>query len=113
LIAAYNDLYGWGHVERKQSYQDNEMSKRAYRITVTRPVLQQNLVSAEEVKRPAELARLFETSVNLVEIAASQVSLLNRLLASKGVITPPDMLAGEVPKPKASIQDFPRVELSP
>src|SRR6266571_8877372 len=113
LIAAYNELYGWGHVDKKQSYQDTELNRRAYRITVTRPVVQQNLVPAEELKRPPELAELFTTDVNLLELNAGQVSLLNGLLASKGVITPPDMLADEVQKPTVSIQDFPRVELAP
>lgn len=112
LIAAYNELYGWGHVEKKESYQDNELNGRAYRITVTCPVVQ-ILTSREEVNSIPELAPLFETSVNLLELNAGQVGLLNGLLASKGVITPPDMLVNEVPKPTASIQDFPRVELSP
>jgi len=40
LIAAYDELYGWGHVEKKESYQDNELNGRAYKITVTRPVVQ-------------------------------------------------------------------------
>ncbi len=112
LIAAYNELYGWGHVEKKQSYQDSELNGRAYKITVTRPVVQ-ILTSREEVKSVPELAPLFETSVNVVELNAGQVSLLNGLLESKGVITPPDMLVNEVPKPTATNPDFPRVELSP
>src|SRR6266850_3903408 len=112
LIAAYNELYGWGRVEKKQSCQDNELNVRSYKITVTRPVVQM-LTSREEVKSIPELAPLFETSVNFLELNAGQVSLLNGLLASKGVITPPDMLADEVPKPTAAIRDFPGVELFP
>ena len=110
LIAAYNELYGWGHVIKKESYKDNELNGRAYRITVTRPVVQ-ILTSREELKNIPELTPLFGTSINLVELNPGQVSLLNGLIASRGLTTPSEMSADELPKPSASIKDFPRVDL--
>lgn len=39
LIAAADELYGWGHVIKRESYRDQDMQSRAYRVTVTRPVV--------------------------------------------------------------------------
>ena len=33
LVAAYNELYGWGYIVKKESYRDNELNGRAYRLT--------------------------------------------------------------------------------
>src|SRR5437667_7331074 len=57
LIAAYNELYGWGHVIKKESYQDNELNGRAYKITVTRPVLKV-ITSPDEMKKVPQLTPL-------------------------------------------------------
>src|SRR5437899_12437650 len=81
LIAACNELYGWGRVEKKESYQDNELNGRAYKITVTRRVVQ-ILTSRDEVKSIPELVSLFKTDVNLIELNASQANSLNGLLTS-------------------------------
>src|SRR6266851_2607171 len=73
LIAAYDELYGWGHVDKRESYQDSELERRAYRVTITRPVVQQNLLTADEIKRIPELAELFHNSkINLRETDASR-----------------------------------------
>ena|SRR6267378_1735374 len=62
LTAAGDELYGWGNVIKRESYRDQEMQSRAYRITVTRPVVQQNLVTELEVKRLQHLRELFADS---------------------------------------------------
>lgn len=110
LIAAYNELYGWGHVEKKESYQDNELNGRAYKIIVTRPVVQ-ILTSHEEVKTISELASLFQTDVILIELNATQVNALNRLLTSKGALAPPPKLADESDRMVKACSDFPRVQV--
>ena len=51
LTAAADELYGWGHVIKRESYRDQDMQSRAYRVTVTRPVVEQNLVTSVEIQR--------------------------------------------------------------
>src|SRR6266581_2846929 len=66
LMAAYNELYGWGHVDKKESYHDNELERRAYKVTITRPVVEQNLLAAAEIKGIPELPGILGNSdVNL------------------------------------------------
>lgn len=114
LTAAYDELYGWGHVDKRESYQDSDLQRRAYRVTVTRPVVEQNLLTPDEIKRLPELAALFSNSdLNLVELKAAQVNSFNQLLRSKGVIAPDDM-KGENPEPASSLNiKFPRLPLKP
>src|SRR5882672_2334750 len=96
LTAARNELYGWGHVDTRESYQDSDLQRRAYKVTVTRPVVQQNLLSPDDIQRVPELAELFSTSeFNLVELKATQANSFNSLLRSKGVTAPADMERGE------------------
>src|SRR6266852_295827 len=112
LTAANDELYGWGRVDKRESYQDSDDQRRAYKLTVTRPVVQQNLVSADEIKRAPELAGLF-SALNLVELKAVQVNSFNRMLRSKGVIAPSDMERDE-PEPTKSLDiKFPRITLGP
>src|SRR5438874_9458497 len=68
LIAAQNELYGWGYIVKKESYSDNELNGRAYKLTITRPVVRQNLIPAGEVKRATEVASAFLTDKNLIEL---------------------------------------------
>ena len=110
LIAAYNELYGWGYVVKKESYRDNELNGRAYKLTITRPVVRQNLVPAEHVKRDAELASAFLTDKNLIELNALQANELNRLLGSTGTITPPDKKHTDPPSVRIC-EDFPRLDV--
>lgn len=112
LIGAYNDLYGWGHVISKKSYPDHELNRRAYSITVTRPVVQQNLVTAQDVKGSPKLAELFSTDVNLIELHSQHVNLLNGLLAATGVLTPPDKHDDEDQDSTVVERDFPRLKVS-
>lgn len=114
LMAAYGELYGWGHVDKRNSYQDSDLQSRAYRLTVTRPVVQQNLLSPDEIKSEPELAALFSDSdLNLVELKVAQVNSFNRLLHSKGVTVPADMERDESAPTKSIDIKFPRVTLKP
>lgn len=92
LTGAYDEIYGWGYVTKKESYQDPELESEALRITVTRPVIRQQLVPAEETKRVPELEALFTKSeTNIVLLSPAQVNSFNRLLRSKGVESPSDL----------------------
>lgn len=92
LFAAYGELYGWGLVTKSVAYQDNELGKEALRITAVRPVVHQNLVPAEEIKRVPSLTRLFANSdLNLLKLKPHQVNSLNRLIRSKGKEAPADI----------------------
>src|SRR6266480_3404329 len=114
LIAAYDELYGWGYVDKKESYQDSELERRACRVTITRPVVQQNLLTADEIKRIPELAELYQNSeINLVELKASQVNALNQLLRSKGAAAPVDMEEDEAESTNLISLKFPRLPLKP
>lgn len=110
LFAAYNELYGWGFVVKKESYHDNQLNRRAYKLTITRPVLQQNLVPAEQATRHSELASVFLTDKNLIELNTLQANDLNRLLGSTGAITPPDKKRDDVPGLQLC-GDFPKLEV--
>ncbi|MGB7925593.1 MAG: hypothetical protein WCF57_20310 [Pyrinomonadaceae bacterium] len=92
LIAAYGELYGWGYVTKSVSYQDEELKKEALRLTVSRPVVRNNLVPTEEIKRVPALARLFTNSdLVLIELKPHQINTLNRLIRSKGAEPPADI----------------------
>jgi hypothetical protein len=115
LIAAHDELYGWGHVNKRESYQDSELNRRAYRITVTRPVVQQDLLTAGEIQRVPQLARLLSSSeANLVELQSDEVGQLNLLISSKGVPTPPDMVADESEISQTPLlHNYPKIDISP
>src|SRR5438445_543904 len=51
-------LYAWGHVVKKEKYQDSELGE-VFRVTVTRSVIRNDLVSANRIKKEAELDGLF------------------------------------------------------
>lgn len=110
LVAAYNELYGWGYVVKKESYCDDELNGRAYKLTITRLVVRQNLVPAEQVTRHPELASVFLTNKNLIELNMLQTKEFNRLLGSTGAITPPDKKYDDVPSVRVC-EDFPKLEV--
>jgi len=112
LLAAYSELYGWGYIIEKESYQDNELNGRTYKITVSRPVVQL-LTSRDEVKNVSQLAPLFSTADNLIELNADQVAALNQMLAAKGVITPPPKTSDELQSTPKPCIDFPRLKVPP
>jgi hypothetical protein len=114
LIAAYDELYGWGQVDKRESYQDSELERRAYRVTITRPVVQQGLLAADEIKRIPVLAELFRSSeINLVELRATQVNAFNELLRAKGVSAPANMEGDEPETSDLLNLKFPRLPLKP
>jgi predicted nucleotide-binding protein len=113
LLAAYGELYGWGYVNKRESYRDDELNGRAYRVTVMRSVVHQSLLSVEEVKRAPELEELYTRSEpNLIELTAAQVNAFNRLLRSKGVTAPADVGVSESDIKPAHIHTFPSVQFS-
>jgi hypothetical protein len=114
LMAAHDELYGWGHVIKRESYQDAELQRRAYKVIVNRPVVQQDLVSSQDIKRLSELMPLFSGSDrNLVPLTARQVNAFNRLISSKGVVAPANLESDEPQLERIPKQDFPRVPLTP
>jgi hypothetical protein len=114
LIAAYGELYGWGHVIKRESYHDSELQHKAYKVTVTCAVIRQNLLSADDIKRVPELADLFTNSdLNLLELTATQANVFNRLLRSQGVMAPADVENIEPEVKPVPNYDFPRLPLLP
>ena len=92
LMAAYGELYGWGYVTKSVAYRDSEDEKEALRVTAVRPIVRQNLVPAEAIKRVPTLARLIVNSdLNLIELQPHQVNSFNRLIRSQGVEAPADI----------------------
>jgi hypothetical protein len=114
LTAAGDELYGWGHVVKRESYREPETQQRVYRVTVTRPVVRPNLVSAAAIKNIPELRELFvDSNRNLVLMKANQINLFNGLLRSAGVVAPAD-LNSDKPEPERSPKEsFPRLSLNP
>lgn len=114
LTAAYDELYGWGHVIKREPYRDQEMQTRVYRVTVTRPVVQQNLVTAVEIKQVPHMRELFaDSNRNLVPLKAVHVNTFNTLLRSKGVQAPVDLESDETEVERVPKRNFPRIALSP
>lgn len=92
LLAAYDDLYAWGYVIKRSIYPDYDLKEDALKITVTRPIVRNGLVPADEIKRVPALVRLFANSnINLIEMNPHQVNSFNRLIRSKGVEAPEDI----------------------
>ncbi len=63
LAAAYDEIYGWGYVTKKESYRDPDLEAEALRITVTRPVIQQQsvlIIGMDREKIAAGLAVKYE-----------------------------------------------------
>lgn len=114
LTAAYDELYGWGYVDKRESYQDGELERRAYRVTITRPIVQPGLVAADEIKRVPDLAELFRDSeANLVELNSGQVNAFNQLLRAKGVSAPASRADEEPEASNVLNLKFPRLPLKP
>jgi hypothetical protein len=114
LTAAYDELYGWGHVTKREPYRDQELQSRAYRVTVTRPIVQQNLVTADEIKKVAHMRELFaDSNRNLVALKAVHVNSFNTMLRSKGAPTPADLDSDEPEVERVPKQNFLKIALSP
>jgi predicted nucleotide-binding protein len=114
LLASQGELYGWGYVNKRESYRDDELNRRAYKVTVNRSVVRPDLLSAEEAKRAPELAELYmRPEPNLIELTATQVNAFNGLLRSKGVTAPADVDADEPDVKPPPVHSFPRVPLLP
>jgi TIR domain len=114
LTAAADELYGWGHVIKREPYRDQEMQSRVYRVTVTRPVVQQNLVTAAEIKQLEHMRELFtDSNRNLVPLKAVHVNSFNAMLRSTGTPAPADLDSDEPEAERAAKQNFPRIAISP
>jgi len=114
LMAAYNELYGWGYVNKKESYHDSELEKRSYKLTITRPVVEQNLIAASAIQRNRELGDVFgDSDVNLVELTDAQANAFNRMLRDKNVAAPPDVEQNRTEESPSFQLEFPRVPLRP
>lgn len=114
LTAAADELYGWGHVIKREPYRDQDMQTRVYRVTVTRPVVQQNLATGGEIKQQPQMRDLFaDSNLNLVPLKAVHVNTFNKLLRSKGVQAPVDLESDEPELERPPKQDFPRIALLP
>lgn len=113
LLAAYGELYGWGHVIKRESYFDEELKRKAYKVDVHRVIVLQNPISADEIKRNPELVEIFPNSdLTLIELTVSQVNSFNQLLRSKGVVAPPDLDPDEAEVKPVPHYNFPRIHLS-
>ncbi len=114
LTAANDELYAWGYVIKRESYRDQELTNRAYRVTVTRPVVQQNLVTAAEIKQFPYMRELFTNSNrNLLLLKAIHVNAFNALLRSKGVPVPTDINSDEPETERLPKDNFPKLTLTP
>ena len=112
LAGAYNDLYSWGYVSKIERSNDISLSKEMLRITVIRPVLREELVSAKQIQQVAEIASLFSyDDTNLIKLTSNQALAFNQLIRSKTRETPPDpdesddsSLPSGTAKPRKNIQ---------
>jgi hypothetical protein len=84
-------LYAWGHLGKKEKYQDSDMGKEALRVTVRWSVLRYDLVPPERIKKEVELEGLFSfPNGNLVLMTVAQINTFNRLIRMQGEEPPPD-----------------------
>lgn len=114
LTAAADELYGWGYVIKRESYREQDTQTRAYRVTVTRPVVEQNLVTAAEIKQLSHLRELFaDSNRNLVPLKAIHVNAFNALLRSKAAPAPTDLDFDEPESERVAKDDFPKLPLTP
>ncbi len=101
LASGYGDLYAWGYVSKIEPYEDRDLGKEMFRVSVSRPVIRQGLLSAEQVRQSPILAKvLAKIETNLIELTVDEAKALNQLLRSQGVETPPDPEEEAAPTPE-------------
>ena len=84
-------LYAWGHVVKKETYNDDQLGE-SYRVTVTRSVIRYDLVPPERIQKERELDGLFSFSQggNLELLTVAQINALNILIRMSGEDAPPN-----------------------
>ncbi|MEK6289220.1 MAG: GGDEF domain-containing protein [Acidobacteriota bacterium] len=92
LFAGQSGLYGWGYVTKIERYQDSDLRREMLKVGVSRPVIQEGLVTLAEINQVGVLAGIVERlDGNFAELYPKEVNAFNSLLQSKGTETPPGM----------------------
>ena len=101
LAKDHGEIYSWGRVSKIARYQDSDLAKEMLRVSVMRPILCNEIISAEKLRQSPNLTRLFtNTHTNLIELSANEAKALNQLLRSERVEPPPEPEEEEVPTPE-------------
>ena len=91
LSKARGEIYSWGYVSKIEPYTDQGLERDALRVSVGRPVLRDEIISAEELRRTPSFTRLFaNTQDNLIELTPEEAKFFNQLLRTKNVDAPSD-----------------------
>lgn len=92
LIAGQSGLYGFGYVTKIGPNQDPASEDQMIKVTVSRPVMQEGLVSSEEINREPEVDGIVNRlDGNFVELSPKQTNMLNKLMRSHGSDAPDDV----------------------
>ncbi len=91
LTGPSEELYSWGHVSNIERYHDKDRAEDRLKVSVSRPVIRQNLVPAGNIRELPSLAKLLAIAdTNLIELTADDVTAFNKLIRSHGAKAPDD-----------------------
>jgi diguanylate cyclase (GGDEF)-like protein len=91
LFAGQSGVYGWGYITKIEQYQD-DVQKGMMKVTVSRPVVQEGIVSLALIYQDKQLSDIIRRlDGNFVELTPKETNAFNKLLRSQGAEGPPDI----------------------